>query len=199
MIDFLCMAGQMRSGKNVAGDYFCDRLGFRLASFAKPVKDIFCNAFGTDMDFIESWKIEKEPPPGFTKPVRQALQFIGDGFRSIHPDVWVDYAFSHSPPKSCFTDGRYINELSKVKSEGGINILLWRPGHENDDPNESEAQIKRIVDWFISGYGTSSRILEVSFDAPKGCELIDFFIVNDGTIASLHEKLDSLVLPHVQT
>lgn len=204
MVDFICVAGQMRSGKNVVGDYICSRLGFTQASFASPVKDIFCRAFGKDLDFVEAWKVRQEPPPGFQKPVRQSLQFIGDGFRSIHPEVWVDYAFSNNPPKSCFTDGRYINELAKVRSKGGLNILLWRPDYENNDSNESEAQIKRIVDWFVA-YGrrhsvggvVSGAVRVVAHDAPMGCEFVDFFVVNDGDLPSLYKKIDELVIPRI--
>lgn len=198
MVDFLCVAGQMRSGKNEVGDHICASLGFKGASFATPVKDIFCRAFGKDLDFVETWKVKKEPPPGFQKPVRQSLQFIGDGFRSIHSEVWVNYAFDNNPPRSCFTDGRYINELAKVRSAGGMNILLWRPDHENHDTNESEAQIKRVVDWFVSMGTPSGIIKDVPHDAPKGCEFVDFFIINDGDLPSLRKKIDDIVIPQVQ-
>lgn len=204
MVDFLCIAGQARSGKNVVGDHICSRLGFTQSSFASPVKDIFCRAFVKDLDFVETWKVRPEPPLGFQKPVRQALQFIGDGFRSINSEVWVDYAFINNPPKSCFTDGRYINELAKIRSMGGMNILLWRPDHENHDINESEAQIKRLVDWFISYSsrysigGLVSGATKVVDDAPKGCELVDFFIINDGDLPSLFKKIDDIVIPQVQ-
>lgn len=192
---YVCMAGQMRAGKNVAGAHLCRRLGLSEASFARPVKEIFCRAFGVDMDFVEKWKVRDECPPGFSKTVRQALQFIGDGFRSINPNVWVDYAFGNNPPMSCYTDGRYVNELRRVREEGGINILLRRPDHENDCENESEAQIRRLVDWFvIKGYDEGPVVAE----GPHGCEFVDFFIVNDGSVSGLCEKLDRLVVPHLR-
>lgn len=199
MVSFLCVAGQMRSGKNVVGDHLCSRLGFSPASFARPVKDIFCRAFVSNLEFVEAWKVKDQPPPGFKKPVRQALQFIGDGFRDINPNVWVDYAFANSPPKSCFTDGRYINELSRVRSSGGMNVLLWRPKHENKDPNESEAQIGRVVDWFVKQGHRDSRVDCRDQGAPEGCGLIDFFIVNDGTLYDLYAKIDKIVVSALQS
>ena len=198
-MDFICLAGQMRSGKNLAGDYFCEKLGFKGTSFARPVKEIFCRTFGVDMDFVEYWKVKDETPPGFAKPVRQALQFIGDGFRQINPDVWVDYAFSNSPKKSCFTDGRYANELRRVRREGGLNVLIWRPGHENFDPNESEAQMRRVVEWFVSNSVPEGRVSQVSSNAPMGCEYVDFFIVNDGSSAEFTDKLDEIVVSQIQS
>lgn len=194
---FICAAGQMRSGKNVTGEYLCAKRGFVPASFARPVKEIYCTAFSVDMDFVEKWKVINEPPPGFEKTVRQSLQFIGDGFRSINPNVWVDYAFNNNPEKSCYMDGRYLNELSRVRIEGGANILLWRPNHENDDLNQSEAQVRPLVDWYaerrVEGHvGMMDRSM-----APKGCELVDFFLINDGDIASLYRKIDRLVVPKI--
>lgn len=187
----------MRSGKNVTGEYLCSKRGFIPASFAKPVKEIYCRAFSVDMDFVERWKVIDEPPPGFEKTVRQSLQFIGDGFRSINPNVWVDYAFNNNPEKSCYMDGRYLNELSRVRREGGANVLLWRPKYENDDANQSEAQIRPLVDWYaerrIEG---DVGVLDRS-GAPNGCELIDFFLINDGDIASLYRKIDRLVIPKI--
>lgn len=186
----------MRAGKNITGDYICRNLGFKEASFARPVKEIFCLAFGVDMEFVERWKVVDECPPGFNKTIRQTLQFIGDGFRESNPNVWVDYAFANNPEMSCYTDGRYINELRRVKKEGGINILLRRPSHENKCENESEAQIKRLTDWFVRS-GSREGKTHLDHSAPEGCELIDFFIVNDGDVQSLYLKLERLVISHL--
>ena len=196
-MDFVCISGQMRSGKNVVGEKICLEMGFSRASFAKPVKDIFCRAFSVDLDFVEYWKVRDEPPPGFSKPVRQALQFIGDGFRQINPNVWVDYAFHNNPKKSCFTDGRYINELAKVRLHGGFNVLLWRPGHENRDGNESEAQMGRIVDWFVSKGLPEGRVIPEP-NMPSGCDLVDFFLMNDGTLPDILRKVEKILIPEIQ-
>lgn len=194
---FICTAGQMRSGKNVTGEYICSKTNFLPASFALPVKEIYCRAFGVDMEFIEKWKVRDEPPPGFQKTVRQSLQFIGDGFREINPNVWVDYAFENNPEMSCYMDGRYLNELHKVRAKGGVNILIWRPKYENNDVNQSEAQIKPLVDWY-SKRGEEGDVSSLDkSSAPKGCDFIDFFLVNDGDIASLHGKIERLILSKI--
>jgi hypothetical protein len=188
-----CISGQMRSGKNVTGDHISLKLGINTASFARPVKDIFCNTFGVGLDFVENWKVKEESPPGFNKPVRQSLQFIGDGFRSINPNVWVDYAFSNNPKDVCYTDGRYVNELNLVKTHGGFNVLLYRPSHENNDANESEAQIKRIVDWFVKN-NIEGDVREHERNHVLGCDLVDFFLVNDGNLDDLYSKIDKIIL-----
>lgn len=190
----ISVAGQMRNGKNEIGEYICKKMNFTQASFATPVKKIFCDAFGVDINFVENWKIKSEPPAGFKKNVRQGLQFIGDGFRQIHPDVWVDYAIKNNPEYSCYMDGRYINELNKIKQKDGVNILVWRPGYENDDPNQSEAQIRPIVDWFASK-GLEGYVAKIDkTGAPIGCEFIDFFIINNGTLEDLYKKVDNQII-----
>lgn len=197
----ICIAGQMRSGKNVVGEYLCENKNYTLASFAKPVKQIFCDAFGKNLDFVEEWKVKKEPPENFKKSIRQALQFIGDGFRQIKSDVWVEYAMRTSPNNACFTDGRYINELKAIKEQGGKNILLWRPGYENDDSNASESQIKVIVDWYKERFfktGEQGRVIRSRFESwendphPTGVEYVDYFLINDGGISCMYKKLDEL-------
>jgi hypothetical protein len=192
----IAVAGQMRNGKNEVGGYICKKTRFTSASFASPVKKIFCDAFSVDMEFVEKWKVNQEPPEGFKKSVRQALQFIGDGFRQIYPDVWVEYAIKNNPDYSCYEDGRYFNELAKVKQKGGINILVWRPGYENNDPNLSESQIKPIVDWYASkNIEGNVSILHNQKDAPKEAQLVDFFLINNKDLESLYIKIDQLILP----
>lgn len=195
----ICTAGQARSGKNSIGEYLIKKLpGFESAAFAKPVKDIFSEAFGADADFIEKWKVTNEVPSGFGLPIRKSLQFIGDGFRTIKGDVWVDYAIRKNANKNvCYMDGRYINELRKVREMGGINVLLWREGYENNDPNKSESQIKVLVDWFLSKRHEGEVNQDILQNAPEGAELVDLFIHSGGTLDDLYRKADEIVLPYV--
>lgn len=191
----IAIAGQMRNGKDEIGGHICKRMEFKPASFAAPVKKIFCDAFNVNIEFVEKWKIEKDPPPGFKKNVRQSLQFIGDGFRQILPDVWIDYAIRNNSDYSCFMDCRYFNEMIKVKQRGGINILVWRPSFENDDPNPSESEVKPLVDYYshkkIEGY---VKKLHEDKSAPKNANLIDFFIINNGTLEDLYVKVDKYII-----
>jgi len=184
----LGVAGQLRNGKDEIADFIASKLDYKRAAFASNVKRIFCETFGVDLDFVEKWKTIAEPPPGFDMPVRQALQFIGDGFRKIKSDIWVDLIFRHNPSDIVISDCRYINELKEIKKNGGWNILVYRPGFLNEDPNESEAQIKPFVLNFIAK-GVEGRVK----DDNENFSLIDFFIINDGTLDDLHKKIDNLV------
>jgi hypothetical protein len=185
------MAGQCRQGKDVAADHLAHSLGLSRGAFATGVKQVFCEHFGVDMAFVERWKVVDEPPPGFLMSVRKALQFIGDGFRRIKDDVWVERLFRDHPDSVVVSDLRYRNELAAVKERGGHNVLIYRPGFLNDDPNGSESQIRTFVEHFM-GVGNEGRV-----EAEGDLGLVDFFIVNDGTIDDLYAKMDEMVVPHL--
>jgi hypothetical protein len=182
------VAGQLRNGKDEIADFLASKLSYKRAAFAYNVKRIFCETFGVDLEFIEKWKTIPESPPGFDMPIRQALQFIGDGFRKIKNDIWVDLVFRNDPKEIVISDCRYINELKEIKKNGGLNILVYRPGFLNDDPNKSESQIKPFVLNFIEK-GIEGKVK----DDNENFSLIDYFIINDGTLEDLHKKIDNFI------
>lgn len=183
------VAGQLRNGKDVISDYIAKKLEFKRAAFASNVKRIFCETFDVDMEFVEKWKTISENPPGFEMPVRQALQFIGDGFRKIKKDIWVDLIFRNDSQQIVISDVRYINELIQIKNNNGTNILVYRSGYLNEDPNESESQIKEFVEYYLS-----KKIEGKVHENDKKFGLIDYFIINDGTLDDLYKKIDKLIL-----
>jgi hypothetical protein len=186
------VAGQLRQGKDVAADHLAKALGLKRGAFATGVKQVFCEYFGVDIAFVERWKVVDEPPPGFIMSVRKSLQFIGDGFRSIKDDVWVDRLFNHHPQDVAISDVRYRNELVAVKERGGYNILIYRPGFMNDDPNGSEAQIRPFVEHFLL-IGKEGKVT-----ARGDFALVDFFLINDGGIDEFYAKIDELVVPFLK-
>ena len=183
------VAGQLRQGKDVASDHLARVLGLKRGAFATGVKQVFCEYFGVDMAFVERWKVVDEPPPGFQRSVRKSLQLIGDGFRSIKDDVWIERLFAQHPDDIAISDVRYRNELAAVRARGGVNLLVYRPGFLNDDPNGSEAQIRPFVEHFIAA-GKEGRV-----ESKGDFGLVDFFVVNDGGIDDFFLKVDELVVP----
>lgn len=185
-------AGQARNGKDITADYLAKRLGWGRGAFASNVKRIFCESFGVEPEFIEEWKTSREVPEGFQMAVRKALQFIGDGFRQIKGGVWIDMLLRDEPESLIISDIRYVNELRAVKDRGGYNILICRPGFLNDDPNDSEAVMRKFATHFLE----TGREGKVSSEGDYG--LVDFFVINDGSLEELYDKLDSLVVPHLE-
>lgn len=205
------ISAQMQNGKDTVADYLALKLNqnpitdndyWRRVAFAAGVKKVFKDNFNADDAFIEKWKVKQEIPEGFKKTVRKSLQFIGDGFREIQSTIWVDLLFRNEKSPIIISDVRYINELIKVKDEGGINILVWRPGFENNDPNGSEAQIKPVMEYFKATECNGSTEGHIDYtkcsrEAEQSMEYIDFFIRNDSTIENLYKKIDEVLVPYV--
>lgn len=188
------LAGQCRNGKDVAADYLGEKLGWDRDAFAKNVKRVYCETFDVDLDFVEEWKSNPEVPPGFDMNVRKGLQFIGDGFRKIQGNIWIELAFRNRTRPVIISDVRYVNELKKIRSVGGINVLIYRTGFLNDDPNGSEAQIRPFVEYFVDqGF---EGVFRPESDVGE-MNLVDVFLRNDGTLDDLYAKLDEIVLPYV--
>lgn len=199
-------AAQLNSGKDVLCDYLFDKLnvnGFwKRSAFANAVKNVYERSFGVDRDFIEVWKRDPNPPPGMLMNVRKGLQFIGDGFRQIKSDIWIDIVFRENENKNIIiSDCRYINEAKAIKNKNGITVLMHRVGFLNDDPNPSESQIRPIVEFCLNKLkdGAIPNLSSIAaLNPPEGIEYYDFFLNNDGTIQDLYNKVDKLLIPFIK-
>jgi hypothetical protein len=162
------VGGQRQNGKDTLADYLASRLKWTeshwavgmpevrytknqwgRSSFARAVKRIFCDTFNFRPEDIDKWKVLPDLPPGFHRPVREALTFIGDGFRSVYPNVWIERAFKDvwDWHHTVFSDVRYINEARKFKSVDGVTILIYRPDRLNFDVCRSEAELRPYIHW----------------------------------------------------
>jgi hypothetical protein len=198
------IAGQLGNGKDVLADYLVSQLNniegdvrWERSAFANAVKDVYCDTFARDRDFIEAWKRNPEPPPGFTKNVRQSLQFIGDGFRQIKDGIWIEIALRDETLQLVFSDSRYINEAKAIKAKNGLMIVLYRPGFLNDDPNPSESQIKPIIEWCANNLKEGPILKDE--DTPEMLNPYDYFFVNEGTIEDMYKKVDTQLIPWLLT
>ncbi len=191
---------QLANGKDTVCDYLAEKLRsqnfgeWKRTAFANAVKDIYCNAFGVDRDFIEKWKRNSDCPPNMIMPVRQALQMIGDGFRLVKPDIWIDIAL-RGDDRKILADGRYINESKAVKEKNGYNILIYREGFLNDDKNRSEAELRPLAVYAKNSLQTGP--IRYTQDMPEEFKFFDFYIYNNGTVEDLYEKVDKYLLPDI--
>lgn len=214
MAQVIACSGQAQNGKDTVADRLCAKLNeqnpavpWTRAAFASNVKKVYCDTFGVDMAFVEEWKVKNEIPPGFEMTVRQALQFIGDGFRKIRSTIWLDLTF-RDKGKKIISDGRYVNEFTRVKAEGGFNILIGRPDKLNNDPNGSEAQIRPYVEWCLTNLPPERKLvdfqdmnlLEIYWEkhVPKELQQFDVFIRNDGTKDDLYKLVDEQLVPFIE-
>lgn len=198
-------ASQLAMGKDTAADYLAKRLNenknlgnWTRCGFADAVKKTFCDAFGVDRDFLEKWKRINEPPENMLMPVRQALQFIGDGFRKIKPEIWIEIALRDTSKQLILSDVRYHNEARNIRQREGINVIMYRPDFINDDPNPSESQLKPLILWCLKNQ-KDGVIDHKAPDAPEGHQYYDFFLKNDGEIEKLYKKIDDILIPYLET
>lgn len=211
MNKIICFSGQQRNGKDESADHLANQLNewnrtdfggceWNRSSFAGDVKSTFCEMFNVNLDFIEKWKTNPEPPPGFIMNVRDSLIFIGDGFRQIQPQIWVERCFKKSKYPVILSDGRYFSELRKVRELDGINVLIYRDGFLNDVKNASESELKPLIEFYIdSGIdGPTSEYLYNRIVPLEEIKLVDYFIRNDSDLNSLYNKIDQNLVPFIQ-
>ena len=196
MQKIICFSGQIANGKTLSASYLydvlCNKVGlWHKASFADAVREVFCSSFGENLDFIKEWKRNENPPPGYLKNIRSSLQWIGDGFRQIRSDVWVNKLFNTYDPvwntHLIIDDGRYVSEIEAVKERGGINVAIYRPGFENEIDHSSEAELKEEI-----------RKLVKRETGPVEDSIFDFFLRNDGDIDELYKKINNILIPFIE-
>ena len=187
----ILFCGQAESGKDESANHlfkFADSTKWKRKAFASEVKRIFCENFNVNMEFVEKWKRVKVAPPGFDMPVRDCLILIGDGWRKINKDVWVNRCLDNEKLNLIISDGRYISESTRVR-KNGISILLWNPSKENniDSPSENELlPFVRELENVPSG--------KINFDHIP----FDFWIKNDTTLNHLRDKIETLIVPYLK-
>jgi hypothetical protein len=202
---YIGIAGQKQNGK----DELCQLLlqglpGWRRRSWADALKELVCHLFKVDFQFIEKWKENPDPPPGFLMPMRGILQWLGDGVRQIQGSYWIDRMFDDGAGNLVIADTRYINELLATKKQGGPNVLIHRPGFLNYIDHPSEALIRPIIEWFVQVKFQGGEVAPVWNNLtaiqppPPNAELIDYFILNDGSIIDLEHKVKQYLLPYLR-
>lgn len=183
MIPVIGVAGQRRNGKDQVTKRLLTHLpSWSRGGFADAVKQKLCEEFKVKKEFVEEWKDKDEKPPGMDQPMRKSLVAIGDGYRSIKKDYWIDKEFKDKGYMyKIFSDERYINEAAAIRDLGGINIFVYRPGYINQDETPSEEWCGELARFFGGNVAAKCR---------RSVNLIDCVIKNDGTIADLNKKVD---------
>lgn len=198
------VGGQLGSGKDHLSNHLRIRLEDRTEQtwgrlgFADAVKKVYCDWFDVDLAFVEAWKRNADTPPGFDLNVRKSLQWIGDGFRQIKAEIWIDIAL-RGDFNRIISDVRYINEAKRIdRTHQGLNVALWRQGYDNNDPHPSEAQIAPIIRWFRDT-GREGVVTPDWFvgqpQAPKGTEYFHLFLRNEAGVEEFEAKIDAIILP----
>ena len=141
-------------------------------------------------DFIEANKENTQfKPGGWDCDVRWALCNIGDRFREICPEVWIDIAMFNNTKNKVITDVRYPNEAKKIHSHSkGLVIKIIRPEFEKDEGHRSETSMLEY-----------DRYLPNDYEGPLSDDKMpyDYLLRNDGSIEELETKIHIQLIPFI--
>lgn len=169
----LGLHGLPRSGKDTVAEHLIECYRARRISFADPLKQAAAILLNRPLTHCYGEDYDREavmPEWGFS--MRDFLQRMGtEVVREFSPDFWIT-RFSlvvRTLPFNTFVvipDVRFPNEVAYIRSLGGVLVEIVRPGVAHN----SHVSNQRL------DLGTCSQL-----------------IINDGSIADLHMKVDGLV------
>ncbi|WP_353856741.1 AAA family ATPase [Bacillus sp. Bos-x628] len=173
----IAVAGKMRSGKDTLAKYFIENANTIQLAFGDEIKEIVSICFPNE--------VAKGKP-------RKLYQQVGQFFREIYPNVWVDILEDKLDSISFYghqdfivTDVRQANEYRLLKSRGFTFIKV-----EADD----EVRRKRIAK---AGDVVSEEDFHHETETAVDSLPFDYLIENNGTledfmaaIKSVHEEME---------
>jgi len=184
-------------------DTVCDMMQtfgtFHKRSFGMQLKRLLSETFDISLDEIETFKTSKENHPKLDVHMRVALQNIGQTFRDINQNVWVDLALRNCPENTIFTDVRHTNEMDAILNQHGILILIGRSSHLNNDSHPSEKELYPAIKWFLENTVDNLVIVDSSsLNIPPHLQKFKYFIRNDSTLSVLRNSVD-ILMHHIRS
>lgn len=175
----IAITGKMRSGKDATSRYLCDKYGYTQFAFGDELKRYADELFGVH---------------GGGKR-RELYQWFGQAIRERDPDIWVRKCFefisafkreinngAFTPrPNVVITDMRQPNEYAHCRAEGFVIIRVTAP---------DGIRIHRAIE--SGDKFTYTDLIHETENHVDSFE-VDYEIVNDGTLADLHAKIDSIM------
>lgn len=168
------ITGNKGSGKTEVANYLSKTKFFNRLAFAKPIKDIAKVMFLFTDEQIYTRKGKETVDERWGLTPREALQRVGTEIgRGFSKDIWVKNldARAKGLENVVVEDARFLNEAKYIRSRGGVVIGLKRPSlGANTDTHASEMEMQE--NWK---------------------EMVDYEVINDGTLEELYEKIDSII------
>lgn len=128
-MNIIGITGFKRSGKTTLANFFRDYHGYKVFSFADPVRDAVKDIFLiSDEDFLMPKKETIDPRWGMS-PRQMMQQFGTEVGRQIKSDIWVkNMQFRiENEEMVVIDDCRFPEECQLVRDLGGVVIGLQRP------------------------------------------------------------------------
>ena len=205
------VCGFIGAGKDTVADYLVNFHGFRRESFANSLKDAVAQVFGWDRIMLEGrtkqareWREQVDPwwserlnMPNLTP--RWVLQYWGTEVcrKSFHDDIWIaalENKLRNSTDDIVISDCRFPNEISSIKSAGGMVVRVVRGAEPEwyDAAISTNAGPDRNSTWSLSTSKLEKLGIHASETAWVGTDF-DAVLDNNGTIDDLYNQVISLV------
>ena len=192
----LGLCAQSRMGKDTIADYIIQsKKNWEKRSFARELKRVVVDFFDVSMEEIEEYKTRDDVHPNVQLKMRTILQLVGETFRNVSEDVWVNAAMRNIPDNKnvIFTDVRHKNEMNAILSRQGHIILLGRSKYLNEDPHPSESSLQKAIVWFLDNTSENCIFVQDIPDVPHEFKKFSFFIRNDSSMQDLQKNVDTVL------
>jgi dephospho-CoA kinase len=176
----IALTGKFRSGKDSVGHHLYIKYGFDRVAFGDELKRQAHTAF--------PWISELNKP-------RSLYQQYGQLMRQIDPDIWIKHAeraikgtidFRVNCGKErigiVLTDVRQLNEIDWCRRNGFTIVRVTAP---------DEHRLARAT-----AEGDTFTKAELAHETEQHVDkfIVDFEIVNDGSVSDLKEKMDEVMV-----
>ena len=158
------LAGKKQSGKTTVAEILRDMSGFKMESFADPIRKFVAELCGYTPKELEEFK--ESPHRIFGVTPRHIMQTLGTewGREMISQTIWTDrlrMVLRHGPVTDVVIhDVRFENEAEMIRKMGGHIVHVARhPEPDKFDSHVSEAGVSVIgLDFYMPNYGSIDEL-----------------------------------------
>ena len=160
------LAGGKGCGKSSVARIMERKFGYKILSFASPIKDML-KAMGLRDAELNDPKLKEIVLDEYGKSPREIMQLLGTEFarNMLSEDIWVTAMKRKIEPgmKVVIDDVRFQNEARFIRDSGGSVVEVRRTRlDENADMHISEAGIsKDLIDGIINNISCYETDLEL--------------------------------------
>lgn len=125
------LCGRAGAGKDTAAAWLASQHGYRVASFAEPLRAMLIGLLGyagAHSGWMTERELKEQPIPGIGHSYRTLAQTLGTewGRQQLGEDFWcrlmAAHMQAHLAERWVITDVRFTNELSFLRAADGV---LW--------------------------------------------------------------------------
>lgn len=178
-MNLIAITGRLHAGKDEAAKAFI-AAGYRRESFADPLKVVVAHLADEDVELYHNVETKELHSSTLGMTRRKALQLMGtEGVRNIFgEDFWARRLLGRwqrlGQPMTVIADCRFDNEAQLVRNAGGVVVRIHRPDNDADSVG-------------VPGHASEAGVRD---------ELVNFTILNDGSIEQLHDRC-RILLDHL--